>query len=155
MHGSVEPVDVQSSPSLINATKGSSAWLHWNYSYVGDTEYIILGNRVQFTYKEQIIGFNSTSNPRIQVLARRIGVNGSLTMESSIPVPFNGRVEVISTNSTLVIHNLQYNDSAYQFSSTVEVELNSSVVKTVTVYPLRPIITISVAGIKSSYFFSN
>ena len=150
MHGSVASNDELSSPSLINATKGSSAWLHWNYTYVGDREYLVLGHKVRFTYKEQVIGFNSTSSPRIQALARRIGVNGTLTMESSIPVPFNGRVQVISSNSTLVIHNLQYNDSAYQFLSTIEVELNSNITTQVTVYPLRPDITISVTGKKFS-----
>ena len=117
----VIPVEANSSPSHILATKGSSVWLHWNYTYVGDGVQGI----VTLTYKEQIVGFNSTSQPTMQALAKRTGANGALVLESPVPVPFNGRVEVISANSTIVIRDLHYNDSAYQFSSVVAVALDA------------------------------
>ena len=81
----VSPVEATSSPSHIIATKGSSVWMHWNYTYVRDGRDGIL----IITYKEQIIGFNSTLQPSIQTLAKRTGQNGALSLESSIPAPFN------------------------------------------------------------------
>ena len=49
----------------------------------------------------------------MQALTKRTGVNCALSLESPVPAPFHGRTEVLSSNSTLVIHNLQYNDSIY------------------------------------------
>ena len=64
---------------------------------------------------------------RVRVLLRpENGKNKFLSMfkinQSSIPVPFNGRVQMSSSNSTLVTHRLQYIDSAYQFSLNVKVD---------------------------------
>ena len=59
-----------------------------------------------------------------KVLAKKIGQNGALTMESPVPAPFTGRIEVISSNSTLVIHDLQYNDSTYSFESSGVVDID-------------------------------
>ena len=129
----INPIEAKSSPSHINTTKGSSVWLHWNYTYAGDGPQGI----VTLTYNEQLIRFNSTSQHTVQILANRTGQNGALTLESPTPVPFTGRVEVISSNSTLVIHNLQYNDSNYQFSSTVKVSIDGRPV----VYNLIPTAT--------------
>jgi len=136
--------EANSSPSHIIATKGSAVWLHWNYTYIGDgpTE-----TGITLTYKEQLIRVNSTSQPTIQTLAKRTGQNGALTLESSIPTPFNGRVEVISSNSTLVIHNLQYNDSKYQFSSYVTVDADLGAGARSTINNLRPVVSIKVNGI--------
>ena len=63
--------EANSSPSQITVIKGSSIWLLWNYTYIGDGTH---GEIVPVTtnYGEQIIGFNSTSQPSIQVLAKRI-----------------------------------------------------------------------------------
>ena len=134
----IKPVEEKSSPSHINAAKGSSVWLHWNYTYVGDGRQGI----VLLAYREQLVGFRTVSNSSIQPLAKRIGQSGALTLESSIPAPFNGRVEVISSNSTLVIHNLQYNDSAYQFLSVVELSLDGGY----AFYNLKPVVTLKVNG---------
>ena len=131
----IDPVKAFSSPSHIIATKGSSVWLHWNYSYVGDGVQGI----VTLTYKEQIIGFNSLFQSTVQALAKRIGGNAALILESPVPVPFNGRVEVISANSTIVIHDLQYNDSIYQFSSNVKVDSSTSIIS--YMYHLEPLVT--------------
>ena len=139
------PNEAGSSPSDVIRNKGSSVWLHWAYNYLGDG----IGGGVTRTYKEQVIGFNSTSEPTIQPLAKRIGQNGVLTLESSIPAQFNGRVQVISANSTLVINNLQYNDSSYQFGSYVIVEVNSGVVNT-NKYYLKPFVDITVSGMDIS-----
>ena len=140
------PNEANSSPSQITAMKGSSIWLHWNYTYVGDGTHF--GGALITNYIEQIIGFNSTSQPSIQVLAKRIGQNGVLTLQSPIPAPFNGRIKVISSNSTLVIHGLQYNDSSYQFSSTVKVTADAGAGPVPNIYNLKPIVAIAVNGMK-------
>ena len=140
----LEPVEALSSPSHINATKGSSVWLHWNYTYVGDGTH----NGTNTNYREQTILFNSTSQSIGQVLARRIGQDGTLVLESPVPAPFNGRVVVISSNSTLVIHRIQYNDSRYQFSSNVTMDTNSSAGAMMNMYHLRPVVSITVKGKK-------
>ena len=153
MNGQVlTPNEANSSPSQITVNKGSSVWLHWNYTYIGDGTH---GGIVSITtnYIEQIIGFNSTSQPTIQALAKRIGQNGILTLLSSIPVPFNGRVEVISSNSTLVIHGLLYNDSSYQFSSNVIITLTSGGGSPAgSTYNLKPIVSITVNGMNFCVF---
>ena len=95
-------------------------WLHWNYTYIGDGTHF--GGGLTTFYREQRIELNSTSETAVKPLARRTGQNASLTLESTVPVPFTGRVEVISSNSTLLIHNLQYNDSTYHFSSYVTMD---------------------------------
>jgi len=92
----VSPVEVNSSPGHVITIKGSSVWLHWNYTCVGDgTQELITLN-----YREQTFGFNSKSQPSIETLAKRIGKNGALTLESLVPAPFNGRVDVISASTT-------------------------------------------------------
>ena len=141
------PVEAFSSPSHVITTKGSSVWLHWNYTYIGDGRQGI----ITVTYKEQIIGFNTKLQPTIQTLAKRTGQNGALTLESSIPAPFNGRVEVISSNSTLVIHGLQYNDSTYHFSSHVTVDLDAGAGAIANIYKLRPVVSITVNGKRPIY----
>jgi len=143
VNGQVTPVEAESSPSHIIAIQGSSVWLHWNYTYGGD------GNvgPVTLTFREQIIGFNSTSQPSVQTLAKRTGQNGALTLESFIPAPFAGRVQVISSNSTLVIHNLLYNDSTCQFSSNVKIDSVYSGTTSTYHIALKPAVAITVNGI--------
>ena len=132
----------KSSPSHIIADKGSSVWLHWNYTYVGDR------GQGYSNYKEQVIGFNSPFDS-YKVLAKRIGQNGALRLESPMPAPFKGRVEVTSSNSTLVIHNLKYVDEFFQFSSTVTMETKTGAgLRSNTVHML-PNITITVYGMKT------
>ena len=144
----INPVEASSSPSHVIATKRSSAWLHWNYTYAGDGRHWLIIS----TYKEQIIGFNSTSQPTIQTLAKRTGQNGALTLESPVPAPFNGRVDVISANSTLVIHGLQYNDSTYQFSSSVSVDVDGGRGAVTNIVVLKPVVSITVNGMSIYHF---
>ena len=149
MNGQVlRSVEANSSPSRVNTRKGSSVWLHWNYTYVGDGA---TDSGIILTYREQIIGFNSTSQPSVQTIARRTGQNGALTLESSIPAPFNGRVDVISSNSTLVVHNLHYNDSTYNFSSYVRVDADLGAGAKATRSNLRPVVSIKVYGMRCIY----
>ena len=145
----ISPVEVDSSPSHIITIKGSSVWMHWNYTYVGDGP---SGPVVTLTYKEQTVGFNSTLQPTIQTLAKRSGQSGALTLESPVPAPFNGRVEVISSNSTLVIHNLQYNDSTYQFSSSVSVDSDVGGGAVTNIFVLKPVVSITVTGMSIYHF---
>ena len=142
----ISPVEVNSSPSHVITIKGSLVWLHWNYTYIGDG----LQGLITLTYREQTIRFNSTSQPSIQTLAKRTGQNGALTLESPVPAPFNGRVDVISANSTLVIHDLQYNDSTYQYSSSVIVDITPG--GGVVTKILKPIVSITVNGMSISHF---
>ena len=147
MNGHVlKPVESRSSPSHISVLNGSSVWLHWNYSYPRDGRY---SGGVRMTdYKEQIIGFKTGSHSSIQVIAKRTGKNGLLTLESPMPAPFNGRIEVISSNNTLVIHDLQYNDSSYQFSSNVKVDVDKGAGPVLNFFQLKPNISITVTGKK-------
>ena len=142
MNGQITPVEADSSPSHIIVIKGSSVWLHWNYTYGGDGKF----GPFTLTYREQIIGFNSTSQPNVQTLAKRAGQNGALALESPVPAPFNGRVEVISSNSTLVIHHLQYNDSSYHFSSHVKIDSVYSGTTSTYDFPLKPVVSMTVNG---------
>ena len=138
----VRPNETESSPSSVTAKRGSTVWLHWNYTYIGDGTHNVGAFSATTNYSEQVIGFNSP----LQAIAKRIGPNGVLTLESSIPAPFNGRVEVISSNSTLVIHDLQYNDSTYQFSSNVKVYMDTGGGPFLNSYSLRPIVSVIVQG---------
>ena len=138
----LNPVEAKSSPSHITATKGSSLWLHWNYTYIGDGP----SGALTIAYKEQIIGWNSTSQPTVQALAKRTGQNGALALESPTPAPFSGRAEVISSNSTLVIHNLPYNDSTCQFSSNVTLDINTGRSILLDGYNLKPVVSLTVNG---------
>ena len=141
----VQPIEAKSSPSHITVIKGSSVWLHWNYTYFGDGRHESLASM----YKEQVLGFNGTSiNSTFQVLAKRIGQNGALTLESTIPAPFNGRVEVMSSNSTLVIHRLQYNDSLYRFESTVNVNVLIGGSTLFSVIFMKPVVSITINGME-------
>ena len=139
--GHIVPKESCSSPKLIAARKDSPVWLHWAYEYGGDVKRTV-------RYKEQIIGFKSTSQPDIQVLARRMGANCNLILEPSVPAPFNGRIGVISSNSTLVIHDLQYNDSSYQFLSTIALDIDVGSGSFPVEIDLKPIVTIKVRGMK-------
>ena len=100
-------------------------------------------------YIKQVIGFTSASSPTFHLLAQRIGVKGVLMLESSLPPPFNGRVEMISSNCTLVIHRLQYNDSSYRISSAVTVAVDLGNGPTLNKFDLKPVVRITVNGIKT------
>ena len=53
---------------------------------------------------------------------------------------------MISSNSTLVVHNLQYNDSTYQFSSKIKVDSVYSSTTTTYDTSLRPAVSMTVNG---------
>ena len=143
--GVVNSSKAHSSSSHVITTKGSSVWLHWNYTYIGDGIHE-KSVYLKSTYKEQIIGINSISRPRFQALAKRIGQNGALTLESPVPAPFSGRVDVISSNSTLVIHDLQYNDSTYRVSSDVNVHIDIDAGPILYEFRLKPVVSLTVFG---------
>ena len=140
--------EANSSPSSVTAAKGGSVWFHWNYTYIGDGTHSG-GITITTTYREQIIELNRTFEYTIQTFANKTGQNGALTLESPVPSPFNGRVEMISSNSTLVIHGLQYNDSAYQFSSYVNLDLDVGAGAVTNKYTLRPVVSITVNGMRT------
>ena len=139
--------EANSSPSSVTAAKGGSTWLHWNYTYIGDGTHF--GGVLKTLYREHVIELNIASESTIKTLAKKTGQNGALTLESPVPAPFNGRAEVISSNSTLVIHNLQYNDSTYQFSSYVTVDVDVGAGFRTNKYTLRPAVSITVNGMRN------
>ena len=152
MNGQVvlSPVEANTSPSSVTATKGSSVWLHWNYTYIGDGTHF--GGALTTLFREQRIKLNSTSETAIKTLARKTGQNGVLVLESPVPAPFDSRVEVISSNSTLVIHNLQYNDSTYYILSHVIVDANFGAGAKANTFPLKPVVSIKVNGMSIYQF---
>ena len=95
--------------------KDSSIWLHWNYTWGGDISDVS-------EYKYQSITYKSRYGSTTVELARRTGSSGILRKSSSISDPIDARIGVISNNSTLVVHNLQFNDSGSNFSSYVQIE---------------------------------
>jgi len=138
--------EASSSPSNIIARKGSPAWLHWNYTYVGDGTHNEGPAKITTKYREQKVVLNSLSQPEAKTLASRTGSSGALTLESHIPPQFSGRVIVISPNSTVVIHELQYNDSTYEFSSDINLWVEISG-KIFTIHvTLKPVVSITVKG---------
>ena len=139
----IQSDEENSSPAHIIVRKGSSVWLNWQYSYSGDGKH----GHVSYAYKQQTIVFINESDSVIQVLARRIGENGILTLESPTPPPFNGRVEVISSNSTLVIHHIQYDDSSFRFTSLIDVLWTVDFHEHDSKYNLKPNVTLEVQGI--------
>ena len=65
-----------------------------------------------------------------------------------MPAPFNEKVTVISSNSTLVIHDLQYNHSKYLFSSVALAAIDFGAGFKLNCYDLRLRISITVNGTK-------
>eukprot|EP00795_Rhopilema_esculentum_P014969 gene14969-6122_t len=131
--------ETKSSPSHATSLKGSSIRLTWGYEYGGDIPGFI-------TYKEQIIGFNSSSQAALQPIAKRTGANGVLQLVPTVPAPFSGRLQIIPSNDTLVISGLKYNDTAYQFASYIITEIitgSSGQFRS----DLKPIVRITVNGV--------
>ena len=132
--------ETNSSPSHLTSQKGSSLWLTWGYEYGGDASGFL-------EYKEQIIGFNSSSQAALQPVAKRTGANGALQLLPTVPVRFSGRLQVIPSNDTLVISGLKYNDTAYQFSSYIITDIFLGGSQTSNLKDdLKPVVSITVNG---------
>jgi len=54
---------------------------------------------------------------------------------------------VISSNNTLVIHDLQYNDSNYKFSSRISIDIDAGMSRKNHVYGLQQVTTLDINGI--------
>ncbi|XP_065054140.1 uncharacterized protein LOC135682958 [Rhopilema esculentum] len=132
--------ETKSSPSHVTSLKGSSIRLTWGYEYGGDIPGFI-------TYKEQIIGFNSSSQAALQPVAKRTGANGVLQLVPTVPAPFTGRLTVIPSNDTLVISGLKYNDTAYQFASYIITEIIVGGTTNPNRGDLKPVVRITVNGV--------
>ena len=133
----LEAVEELSSPSHINATKGSSIWLHWNYTYIGDGTH----NGTITDFRDQI--FVARKDITSQLIVAKLGHHGPLTLVSPIRAPFTGRLATISSNNTIVVHNLQYNDSHYLFLSRIYVYVSG---RGSVMFPMRPIVGLTVYG---------
>ncbi|XP_065054130.1 uncharacterized protein LOC135682954 isoform X1 [Rhopilema esculentum] len=130
----------KSSPSHVTSLKGSSLCLKWGYEYGGDIPRIIV-------YREQIIGFNSSSQAALQPVAKRTGANGMLQLVPTVPAPFSGRLTVIPFNDTLVIRGLKYNDTAYQFASYIILNITFAGTTTSNIGYLIPVVKITINGV--------
>ena len=137
--GQVIANESKSSPSHVTSQKGSSLWLTWGYEYGGDASGFI-------EYKEQIIGFNSSSQAALQPVAKRTGANGALQLVPTVPAPFSGRLTVIPSNDTLVISGLKYNDTAYQFASYIVTDITIGGSTNPSRGVLKPVVQITVKG---------
>ena len=123
----------------MTSLKGSSLWLTWGYEYGGDASGFL-------EYKEQIIGFNSSSQAGLEPVAKRTGANGALQLLPTVPAPFSGRLTVIPSNNTLVISGLKYNDTAYQFASYIITNIIVSGTINPITADLKPVVRIIVKG---------
>ena len=145
----VEAAEERPFQSSITALKGASVWLYWDdTNFESKTQFEALAN----SFKEQVVGLK-TSEQNFKTVAKRIGQTGPLTLEPSVPAQFSGRVEVISSNSTLVIRDLQYNDSEYQFVSNVVLESDSGGAILPEVVALRPSFKLTVLGKSGLHFW--
>ena len=115
--------------------KMSSVWLHWNFTYGGDISRVLVYLHQNITYKN-VLGSTPVH------LATRVGPFGVLEKLSAISDPIGARIDVISHNSTLVLHNLQYNDSGAKISSFIQMQAQGPP------YPvdLAPVVTLHVKG---------
>ena len=66
--------------------------------------------------------------------------------------PFHGRVGVISSNSTLVIHTLRFDDASLWFSCFVKVDVDPGGSRKTYAYGLQPLVVLSIIGIKIYLF---
>ena len=138
-------VPVKSSPNKILAKKGSTVRLTWAYIYYGNGR----SGTLHLNYIQQLLGFNSTSHRYLQVLARRIGTDGILTVASPLPAAFKGRVQVIAKNSTLVIRDFRASDALYEYFSIVQVDLKHGMGGgLIRNYTLSPKVKIILTGMK-------
>ena len=74
---------------------------------------------VRCRFEEQSIGYASGSG-MVNLLVK--ANNGNMQVVGSLPVHFNGRISTVAASNTLVINNIQYNDSRYQFRSIVKAQ---------------------------------
>ena len=100
----------------------SSIWLHWNYTWGGDAFSVA-------EYQYQSIRYKRRYGSTPIELARRKDQFSTIKKLSSISDPIGARIDVISNNSTLVVHNLQYNDSGSNFSSYVQIGYDGATLK--------------------------
>ena len=106
--------------------------MSWNYTY---------SNWSLFEW--QTAGYaNGSRLNEIEVLARKNSSTGTLDVVPGIGALFTGRVSTVPHNNTLIIRNLQYNDSFHNFTSLVKTKSVS------TPKLLEPVIRIIVQGIK-------
>ena len=139
----VTPIEADSSPSHMTVKSGSTVYLNWAYTYIGDGRHS-LGT---ISFAQQVIGFNSTSDGRFQVLAKKMGFKSNWTLASPLPPSFYGRVDVIQSNSTLVIRDITASDAFKTYYSRIDIRLTSMKPTTIP-YELAPLVKITVTGME-------
>ena len=144
----VTPIEANSSSSRIATEIGSTVELHWAYTYVGDGRHTI----AVIYFAQQVIGFKSTSHTKFQVLAKKMGLKGNWTLASPLPPSFEGRVDVIQSNSTLVIRDIRASDALKTYHSRVDIRMTlTSLRPQILPYHLAPIVKLILPGMAFLY----
>ena len=139
----VTPIEADSSPSHMTVKSGSTVYLNWAYTYIGDGRHSLGAT----SFAQQVIWFNSASDAKFQVLAKKMGLKGNWTLASPLPPSFEGRVDVIQSNSTLVIRDIRASDALKTYHS--RIYINMILTKPTTLpYDLAPLVKITVTGME-------
>ncbi len=127
-----------SSPASIRALKGSSVQLHWSYTLdsAAFPKY--------FSFTKQTCSVNDTLRNMITVVAEKTTYSGQLAVPSGLPSSLSGRISVIRSNNTLVINDVNYNDTFSRFYSIVFTVVVST--SNDNPVPLRPIVQVTIEG---------
>ena len=89
----------------IEVTRGLSVNLTWYFS------------KSACFIQEQEFGYSSGDRLAILAVKRQ---NESIQVAEEMPEQFKGRIAAAASSSTLIIHNVQFNDSIYQFASVIK-----------------------------------
>lgn len=89
----------------IEVTRGLSVNLTWYFS------------KSACFIQEQEFGYSSGDRLAILAVKRQ---NESIQVAEEMPEQFKGRIAAVASSSTLIIHNVQFNDSIYQFASVIK-----------------------------------
>ena len=118
----LQPHKEHSSPSVIIALKGSTIWLHWNYSYVGDTE--------KNKCKEQLVYCIGCHG--VRAILRRKGATADLKHRvdrpgalPGIPAYLVNRIKVFPNNDSIAMRNMTLSDAGVYFVSVVYLEVKN------------------------------
>ncbi len=79
----------------------------------------------------------------VTVVAEKTAYSGQLKVSGGLPSSVSGRISVVGSKNTLVINNLNYNDSFSRFYSAVVMTTFSGSAVAVA---LKPIVQVTVEG---------
>ncbi len=92
--------------------------------------------------KQQWTVFDTTTSTTT-VIAEKSGAD-KMKVKSNLPRSLIGRLTAVASNNTLVLHNLQYNDTKLLFQSLVFIKFREA--QDVSKVSLRPSVNLTVTG---------